>query len=797
MRKLLLSLVAMMFTVIASAQVVFDIDNNYKTYFPGLGESSNDSHDGDITEATSFTVDGVTITVSPAAEGVSNANRIWSGSPRLRMYSGVLTIASAGHKITCVEFDAPKFDVAVSQGTLSGKQWTGSESEVAFTINKNTQMKKITVTLDAEVTPQPEEHIANTAETAYTVDKAIELIAAGKGLDDEVYVKGKICSIKEISVNYGNATYNISNDGQSGAAELTIFRGLGLNGEKFTAEDALKVGDEVIVVGKLVDYQGTPEMTSGNKIYSLNGQTGSTTGGGTDTPDTPTTPEVKGHLTIAEFLAKADTENAYEVCGTVTSIANTTYGNLYIEENGSELYIYGVLDEQGQAKNFQNLGVAVGDKLTVTGVYTTYNDAPQIKNAQFVKVEKALFEAEGDGSQANPYTANDVKHLVGVVDKAEKVWVSGTVLGFAKSGSSFVTEFDEKSNTNLALGTEDCWVPVALPVGDVRDALNLYDNPGLLGQEISVFGTLETYFSVPGVKNVSEYVAPTTGGEEVADATYLTGKYEVNYLKYDEANDVIDYKYEANMTVVGQQDGKVTITGLTAQALTGTLYHFSDETGEYDGIEFDNAFVYEYDEETGAVVDMYPSFAEIYDNAILFYYGLETEDESIWDAYAVTAGQPMTDTETYTISITYTDENGQLRKPVTSNCHVAVYDDYVVLFNLGGLSYATGYFDVNGDLVLDASMYWPYVLDFAAEAEMYNVRLTAKGDSYVYNALGEAQLGADLVANITLTKGRYNAIQSINSDESSNNVLFNLMGQRVNAVKKGIVIKNGKKMLVK
>lgn len=114
--------------------------------------------------------------------------------------------------------------------------------------------------------------IANTPETAYTVAQANELIAAGEGLDTKVYVKGTIVSIKEISTNYGNATYYISDDGTE-TGQLTVFRGYYLDGEKFSSEDQLRDGDVVIVYGKLVNYNGTYEFTTGSQIYSLNGKT--------------------------------------------------------------------------------------------------------------------------------------------------------------------------------------------------------------------------------------------------------------------------------------------------------------------------------------------------------------------------------------------------------------------------------------------------------------------------------------------------------------------------------------------
>lgn len=130
-------------------------------------------------------------------------------------------------------------------------------------------------------TPQPQGDFG-TAEAPITVAQALSFIEGlgdGKTTDAEAYVKGKIKSVTEISTSYGNATYVISDEGADN--ELTVFRGYYLGGEKFTAEDQIKVGDEVIVKGKLQKYvkdgNVTPEIATGSSIYSLNGETGGNT----------------------------------------------------------------------------------------------------------------------------------------------------------------------------------------------------------------------------------------------------------------------------------------------------------------------------------------------------------------------------------------------------------------------------------------------------------------------------------------------------------------------------------------
>ena len=113
-------------------------------------------------------------------------------------------------------------------------------------------------------------NIKNTPETAYTVAKALELINAGEGLDAKVYVKGQITSIKEVSTSFGNATYDISDDATA-ANKLTVFRGYFYDNKHFTSNDQIKVGNVVVVYGKLVNYKNNTPQVTNSSIYSLNG----------------------------------------------------------------------------------------------------------------------------------------------------------------------------------------------------------------------------------------------------------------------------------------------------------------------------------------------------------------------------------------------------------------------------------------------------------------------------------------------------------------------------------------------
>lgn len=141
-----------------------------------------------------------------------------------------------------------------------------------FAGNDEFEAGSVSYKLIVKAAPEPSVDITNTPETAYTVAKANDLITAGQGLETKVYVIGTITKIKEVSTSYGNATYWIGDGTEYSANDLEIYRGYYLEGENFTAEDQIKVGDKVIVYGMLVDYKGTKEMT-GSSIYSLNGVT--------------------------------------------------------------------------------------------------------------------------------------------------------------------------------------------------------------------------------------------------------------------------------------------------------------------------------------------------------------------------------------------------------------------------------------------------------------------------------------------------------------------------------------------
>ena len=96
-----------------------------------------------------------------------------------------------------------------------------------------------------------------------TVKQALEVIAPlgdGDVAGGTYRVKGIVCKINEISAQYGNATYYLSDDGSFGEKNwIQVYRGLWINGAAITKGDEFSVGDEITIEGSLMNYKGTPE----------------------------------------------------------------------------------------------------------------------------------------------------------------------------------------------------------------------------------------------------------------------------------------------------------------------------------------------------------------------------------------------------------------------------------------------------------------------------------------------------------------------------------------------------------
>lgn len=248
-----------------------------------------------------------------------------------------------------------------------------------------------------------------TAADPFNVAGAVKYIEDGGSESELKYVKGKVVSVEQGSFDatYGSLKYYISDDGTP-TNQFYVYNGYaGPNRTKFSGEDALKAGDEVVICGNLVVYSGTKEFQTGNYIVSLNGE------GGATTPDTPTTGKgsESDPYTVAEAIAAikagAPTSEVY-LTGIISEVQfyNEKYKSLsyYISDDGKskDMQVYSGKGLNGA--DFTSKGdLKVGQKVTIKGIIKSFTDK---NGTEIMEVDKSStiikIEGEGTGGEVTP-----------------------------------------------------------------------------------------------------------------------------------------------------------------------------------------------------------------------------------------------------------------------------------------------------------------------------------------------------------------------------------------------------------
>ena len=240
-------------------------------------------------------------------------------------------------------------------------------------------------TTQTTISQQAKPNAAGSEANPFTVAEAIAKCqeVGGTATDQLFYAKGRISSIKEVSTSYGNATFNISDDGQD-ENYVTCFRAYSLGGEKFTAEDEISVGDEVLICGKLVNYTDkngvtTPQFAQGCYIVSI--RKGNAAGSLTK----PFTPAEANAFCQALGEGNTTTDDYY-VKGKIIEITDsnqfgTKYGNctFYLSadgtDSGEKFYVFRTLYLGNQKYTDDSwLKPKAGDEVIICGKFTLYKD---------------------------------------------------------------------------------------------------------------------------------------------------------------------------------------------------------------------------------------------------------------------------------------------------------------------------------------------------------------------------------------------------------------------------------------
>ena len=177
-----------------------------------------------------------------------------------------------GGTVTASYSDGSTKDVTASATVSTPDLSTAGTKEVTVSYTEGTVTKEAKYSITVKAASAH----AGTLEDPFSIADAMAATTAlgeGNTSSDFYYTKGIISEVVEVNADYGNATYFISDDGTTGT-QFKVFRGRYIGNVNFSSEDQIKVGDEVVINGKLTYYKPSSgdseiEIAQNNYIYSL------------------------------------------------------------------------------------------------------------------------------------------------------------------------------------------------------------------------------------------------------------------------------------------------------------------------------------------------------------------------------------------------------------------------------------------------------------------------------------------------------------------------------------------------
>lgn len=215
---------------------------------------------------------------------------------------------------------------------------------------------------------------------------------------------------------------------------------------------------------------------------------------------------------------------------------------------------------------------------------------------------------ENESSKENPFTVATAISKYNASKPMADTWVKGYIVGYVEgmnieSGAKFTADNASASNMLIADNVTEtdytkCLVIKLSSGSEVREKLNLMDNPENLGKEVILKGSLEKYFGTYGLQSVTEYVldGQSSGGTEEGEKTTFTKVTEISEGTYVfaalsdgvykiaqniETSKTYGYLYVNDVTSDGNTISTVS-KGLTFTIKsTADGYTIQDESGRY------------------------------------------------------------------------------------------------------------------------------------------------------------------------------------------------------------------------
>ena len=285
--------------------------------------------------------------------------------------------------------------------------------------------------------------------------------------------------------------------------------------------------------------------------------------------------------TCAEIIA-GPVGKTYQAEGVCTSIANTTYGNWYLQDDTGSIYIYGTVDKTG-SYNWKSFGIEVGDRVLVEGPKVVYNNIVELVDVKVLKVTKSLIKVESDpieiGKAGEAFevelTCKGDGLSISIPDNA-KSWL--TVEAIILNGTKAVVKFNAAPNTGGARKTTLVFTTTSK--GQVNTAETTVTQEGSI-LEMSIKDFLAQPESETALYRltgkVSKLAASAYGNFDLVDATgkvYVYGLTATQVAKNDKSFPSLGIQEGDMVTLIGTRTSynKVAQVGGPAYHVSHTIH---------------------------------------------------------------------------------------------------------------------------------------------------------------------------------------------------------------------------------
>ena len=212
----------------------------------------------------------------------------------------------------------------------------------------------------------------------------VSSLEAGKTTDDDYCVTGIICAIKyTFSAQYGTATFFISEDGNPESEQFQIYSCYYFDNQPWKDGDQqIEIGDEVVVKGKMVNYNGNTPETASKQAYLA-----SLKKSGPGSRLRPFTADEATDFIMNNLEVGQSTDDEYYIAGEIVRIDNpeknlfnAEYGNasFYIADDddpaNTQFYVYRTYYLGNRKWVEGDTQIQEGDQVVVCAKLTKYKD---------------------------------------------------------------------------------------------------------------------------------------------------------------------------------------------------------------------------------------------------------------------------------------------------------------------------------------------------------------------------------------------------------------------------------------